>query len=199
MLLLWRRTDFVLQWPVFQPQKQQLVHVECWQSAPFLEMGVKRSLFNVPMFTNTELMKAGPHLLNYVCSITQSTSAITAFLCFWLPQQCLCREGKTHILFFGCFIFLHKALNETWLPRYKHVNVILVMTLQIHEQCFEVCASNCSFKWNRSRAVGKEFNVLLNVNKKIRCSFWLEMIWRTFHIMWLYRDMRNICYWSIWI
>lgn len=42
------------------------------------------------------------------------------------------------------------------------------MTLQIHEQCFEVCASNCSFKWNRSRAVGKEFNVLLNVNKKIR-------------------------------
>lgn len=109
LLLLWRRTDFVLQWPVFQPQKQQLVHVECWQSAPFLEMGVKRSLFNVPMFTNTELMKAGPHLLNYVCSITQSTSAITAFLCFWLPQQCLCREGKTHILFFGCCCFVFFA------------------------------------------------------------------------------------------
>lgn len=105
-------------------------------------------------------------------------------------------EKERHIVFFGFFCTKHLMKHDY---RDKYVNVILVMTLQIHEQCFEVCASNCSFKWNGSRAVGKEFNVLLNVNKKIRCRFWLEMIWRTFHITWLYRDMRNICYWSIWI
>lgn len=75
---------------------------------------VKRSLFNVPLFTNTpQLMKACPCLLNYVCSITQRTSAIALFLWIWFPQLFLCREGKIHILFSFVFYFCTKALNET--------------------------------------------------------------------------------------
>lgn len=116
---------------------------------------VKRSLFNVPLFTNmSALMKACPYLLNYVCSITQSTSAIAQFSRSCFPQLCLRREGKIHILSFFLFCTKHLMKRD-----YRDVNMsVIVVTLRIHNQCFEAatCDKLCSFKWNKSCTVDEK-------------------------------------------
>lgn len=49
------------------------------------------------------------------------------------------------------------------LPKHKHVSLIVVTTLRIHNQCFEAAVHDnlCSFKLKKRWAVGKkEFPVL---------------------------------------
>lgn len=121
---------------------------------------VKRSLFNVPLFTNTpKLMKACPCLLNYVCSITQRTSAIASFLWIWFPQLFLCRERKIHIRFFLLYFVLHKALNETWLPKHKHVRLIVAMKTTYSYSVFWSSSVWRSLFILMERKVKKEFPV----------------------------------------
>lgn len=129
LFLLWGQTC-VLLWPVVQ--KQLLLHVDCWHACPVHVAekwkSAKRSLFNVPLFTNTAELTKGcsppaercflhdakliSHRLDRVLLVSSAAS--------------VCGKGKIHIAgfysssFFFCFN-LHKALDETWLPKRKHV------------------------------------------------------------------------------
>lgn len=136
---------------------EQLVHVDSescswrWEGEkPWERERAKGFLVNEPLFTNTsKLMKACPYLLNYVCSFTQSTLAITHASGI---LRCVRVEEKRYILFFY-LLFCTKHLMKR--DYQKHVSLIVVMPLHVHNQCFKaaVCDNLCSFKWNKNCTV----------------------------------------------